>query len=60
MDRDIFNRSLETGIIPEPWRLSTMKLLYKGKGTASSPDAYRGIALECTLFKIFMKVVERE
>jgi hypothetical protein len=37
---NIFNRSLETGIIPEPWRLSTMKVLYKDKGSASSLDAY--------------------
>jgi hypothetical protein len=55
---DNFNNSQEKGISPEPWRLSTM-VLYKGKGNVSSPDSYWGIALECTLFKIFMRLITK-
>jgi hypothetical protein len=54
-----FNRSLEKEIISESWRLSTMKVLYKGKGNICSPDAYQGIAMECTLFKIFTRLITK-
>jgi hypothetical protein len=37
---NIFNMSLEKGIILEPWSLSTMKVSYKGKGNMSRPNAY--------------------
>jgi hypothetical protein len=56
----IFNRSLEKGIIPEPWRLSTVKVLYKGKGSVSSPDTHQGVALEFTLFEIFTRPINRQ
>ena len=42
-----YNKCLEEGQIPENWRLATLKGLYKGKGNASDPQSYRGIALEC-------------
>ena len=40
------------GKIPQSWRISTLKVLYKGKGDTNDPNSYRGIALECTAFKI--------
>lgn len=55
----LFNKCLEYGTILEKWRHSTIKVLYKGKGATSLPDAYRGIALENPLFKVFSKVLTK-
>ncbi|KAJ4444760.1 hypothetical protein ANN_06557 [Periplaneta americana] len=55
--KNLFNECLLRGSIPERWRTSRIKTLYKGKCNASDPHAYRGIALECTLLKILTKVV---
>jgi hypothetical protein len=35
-----FSKCLEKGEIPSEWRMSTIMMLYKGKGDPSSPDAY--------------------
>jgi Reverse transcriptase (RNA-dependent DNA polymerase). len=48
---------LRRGSIPDGWRGSIVKMLYKGKGKLDNPNAYRGIALECTLFKIMTKIL---
>ena len=56
---DLFNRCLETGTIPESWRTSRIKILYKGKGDTADPNSYRGIALESTIFKLFSKILTR-
>ena len=32
-------------------------MLYKGKGKVDDPNAYRGFALECALFKIMTKIL---
>ena len=53
----LLNECLRQGRIPERWRTSTIKLLYKGKGDISDPNAYRGIALECTLFKVLTSIL---
>lgn len=54
---ELFNQCLLQGNIPKSWRLSTIKMLYKGKGDPEDPNNYRGIALECTLFKILTKIL---
>lgn len=54
---DLFNKCIELGQIPEDWRCSTIKVLYKGKGDTSEQDSYRGIALENTIFKLFTKII---
>lgn len=38
-------------------RRATLKTLYKGKGNTEDIDSYRGIALENTSLKIFMKII---
>ena len=53
----LFNKCLELSRIPLSWRMSTVKMLYKGKGCVDSPDSYRGIALENTIFKVFSKIL---
>src|SRR5690606_135029 len=55
----LFNTCLETGNIPDDWKLSMLKVLYKGKGEMTDPNAYRGIALESTIFKLFTKCVAK-
>ena len=56
---EIFNECLRQGRIPERWRMSKIKPIYKGKGNASDPNSYRGVALECTLLKVFTKLLTR-
>jgi hypothetical protein len=46
----MFNKFMSLGTIPDGWRKSTIKILYKVKGDLSDLDSQRGIALECTLF----------
>ncbi|PNF13826.1 hypothetical protein B7P43_G12433 [Cryptotermes secundus] len=53
----LYNRCLETGSIPQIWRKSLMKVLYKGKGDPEDPNNYRGVALENTMFKILTKIL---
>ena len=53
----LINECLRRGSIPDGWRGSTVKMLYKGKGKVDDPNAYRGIALECALFKIMTKIL---
>lgn len=54
---NLVNKCLETGTIPNIWRKSIMKLLYKGKGDASRPESYRGIALESVALKLLTKLL---
>lgn len=56
---NLFNECLKQGRIPQGWRHATLKVLYKGKGEASDPNAYRGIALECTAFKILSSLLTK-
>ena len=53
----LINECLRRGSIPDGWRGSTVKMLYKGKGKVDDPNTYRGIALECALFKIMTKIL---
>ena len=55
--KELFNKCLEKRVIPEQWRRATLKILYKGKGNTGDMNSYRGVALENTLFKIFMKIL---
>ena len=55
---EMFNKCLERERIPDAWRKSTLKVLYKGKGDRSDPNSYRGIALENNEFKLFSKLLK--
>ena len=54
--RQLLNQCLITSSIPNRWRKSIVRVLYKGKGDAEDPNSYRGIALECAPFKILTKL----
>ena len=53
----LYNKCIQIGRIPDSWRESIIKVLYKGKGKTDSPDSYRGIALENVMFKVFTKII---
>lgn len=53
----LYNKCIETASIPEQWRQSIIKVLYKGKGDPKDPSKYRGIALENVPFKILTKII---
>ena len=53
----LINKCLESGRIPNEWRKSVIKLLYKGKGDTSKPESYRGIVLESVAFKLLTKLI---
>jgi hypothetical protein len=55
----LYNKCLEITNISTIWRESTVKVVYKGKGSQNAPDSYRGIALECARFNIFIYYLER-
>jgi hypothetical protein len=55
----IFNKCTSLGTISDGWRKSTIKILYKGKGDLSDLDSDRGIALECTPFKVFTRLLSQ-
>jgi hypothetical protein len=54
---NLYNKCLEIGRIPEQWRHSTIKVLYKGKGDPKDVNKYRGIALENGPFKTLAKLI---
>ena len=55
----IFNRCLKERKIPDGWRQSFLKVLYKGKGNPRNPDAYRGISLLCSPLKILTHLINQ-
>ena len=54
----LFNKCLETAVIPSSWKRSDMFLLYKGKGLKSDLNNYRGISLQATPYKLFTKLIK--
>ena len=54
---ELYNKCLDVGTILDIWRNSQIKVLYKGKGDPADPNAYRGIALEDTMFKLPTKIL---
>ena len=48
----IFQRSIDTGKIPDIWKEANVSPIYK-KGEESEPSNYRSIALTCVLCKFF-------
>ena len=48
----LYNKCLEINNIPKIWKESTVKVVYKGKGSQNAPDS-----LECTPFKILNNIL---
>ncbi len=56
--RAIFQRSLETGSLPEVWKTATVSPIYK-KGSRSDPANYRPVSLTCILCKTMEHIINR-
>lgn len=54
--KEIFNRCLEEGRIPEKWESATVILLFK-KGNKSDLNNYRPISLLSQLYKLLTKII---
>lgn len=54
---DFFNLCIETTSLPDEWKHSFIKVLYKGKGDILAPNNYRGLALSCTQYKLFDSII---
>jgi Reverse transcriptase (RNA-dependent DNA polymerase) len=52
-----FNKCLITGKLPQQWKYTRMKLLYKNKGKLNDCNSYRGICLSNTLCKLLDKIL---
>jgi hypothetical protein len=55
---DLFNKIMETEIIPEQWHTSTMIVLHK-KGSHDDLNNYRPVSLLPTTCKVCMKILTR-
>ena len=53
----VFNHLLENGVWPQVWTQALLVPIYKGTGSKSSPDCYRGIALLSQIGKIFARII---
>jgi hypothetical protein len=52
----LFNKSLESGILPEDWKTASVTALFK-KGSKQDPGNYRPVSLTCILCKVLESVV---
>ena len=53
----IFNACFESGTLPDPWRVSEIFILFKGKGNVLDPNSYHGIALLDSCFKLHERLL---
>jgi hypothetical protein len=53
----LFNRAFSTGLIPERWRISLVKPLFKGKGSPEDANNYRCISLSSHIYKLFTSIL---
>ena len=52
----IYNKSLETGILPEEWKTAEVTAIFK-KGSKSDPGNYRPVSLTCVLCKVLESII---
>ena len=54
--RNIFNKSLESWVVPEEWRCGNIVPIYK-KGCKTDPSNYRPISLTCVVCKMLEHII---
>ena len=53
----IFQRSLETGQVPEQWKEANVITIYKRKGQRCDPGNYRPVSLTLQVRKLFERII---
>ena len=53
----LFNKSLESGSIPEDWKSADVIVIFK-KGTKSDPGNYRSVSLTCVTSKLLESFIQ--
>ena len=56
---NLFNKSLETGVIPDIWKTANVTPIYK-KGCKSDPNNYQPVSLTSTVCKLLEKLVRNK
>ena len=54
----IFNTSIQTGIVPDLWKIGNITALFK-KGDKSNPGNYRPVSLTSAVGKLMEKIVRK-
>ena len=52
----LFNKSLETGILPDDWKSAEVTAIFK-KGAKSDPGNYRPVSLTCIVCKVLESII---
>ena len=55
----LFNKVLDSGVVPEQWVQGIIIPIYKGKGDTTQCDNYRGITLLSCLSKLFTSILNK-
>ena len=53
----IFQRSLETGQVPDQWKEANVTAIYKRKGQRCDPGNYRPVSLTSQVRKLFERII---
>ena len=53
-----YNLCLEKGTFPSAWKNSSLKLLFKGKGSVSEMSNFRGISLSCSTYNLLDRMLK--
>ncbi len=54
----LMNLCFQEGVVPEPWGLAELFVLYKGKGLPTLADSYRAIALSDDFRRVYERLVQ--
>jgi hypothetical protein len=52
----LFNKSIETGIVPNDWKTADVTAIFK-KGSKSEPGNYRPVSLTCIVCKVLESII---
>ena len=54
------NLSIQSGSVPQDWKIARVTPLYKGDGDKDDPSNYRPIPVVCHIAKVFEKVIANQ
>ena len=55
--QQLFNACLWTRMIPNTWHVTIINPIPKGKPNSMEPDEYRGLSLQCCIYKILSSIL---